>query len=550
MLFALLLVTLFFAFKKPKAPTAPTPRLDTSVTAVEIEQKSWPHRYGFALHPTQPLIAWVEKSSSQEYQLVVSTEDGGTLLLKELGEICSKISLAWSPSGDQLAATWHDGATHLYLFQHDKLAYQTSVLMEHSKESIASLAWLDEQHLLLSKSEHLSDEFHLFTLSLTNKKYQLYRDAKLTSLVTASEGHVAFVKQSESDPVVMVVNDIGQEVFRYRSTEAILELTLLPSLEGLLVVTSSGPKVIMLTGQERPLDSLPTHFQAPQLSHQQQGLYFLKPHLNLDLGWAQITPDLLSFTPLEQSPGQDHMAKCRTSFPDLVFISDRAGTPQLWLHSEQSAESLIINPAHDPLADLLVSPDKQHLIYKLGEQVVLLNMVTREQQLLLEQAANIHPLGLDASQQYFYYSELSDSEDRVHYLRMDIASGRSETLDIPDNYHGQAIISEGIFYFVTPLDSFLHHWSPEGSQAFNSFFPHDARFIAENSQNLYYYLPRRGQHRQIWAYHKQDGSHKVVLASDQYQGKVVDICDDNRVLLEQDRQQRSDLFRVSSQNLF
>lgn len=553
-IFMLLLAGLYLAFDKQGNRPAMEAELSPTDLAERGKILKLGEFYAFSYHPSAKAKAFVKKSrTNPAYNyLYVQKPDGTTQLLHEMGNVWPQIELAWSPDGAQLAIAWQEKKSHILHLRLDSQLnlVESTKLAEDDRNKYSSIGWLDNQTILISRAVRTSNQFHLYTLSLETLEFLLYRDAKQTALMTAQKGYVAYAKNHKRAPTIQVINPVGQQIFTYTSQQPIFAMSFLPKLNGLLLSTKKGPRLVHFNGQvSAPELRAKSVMMSPQFSRDGELLYFLMPRENLDIYWDKLKGDYIIHKPMELSSGQDRQARCRSAFNDFVFVSDRSGSAQLWLHKGSDGEQLTELFEGTEISHLVVSPDKQQFIFKANQDILLHNLITRETQILLTNAGTITPLGLDKGQQHLYYAQQVNTHSlQMNYWRYNLASKRSEQLDIPQSLVEQAIVSEGELYYLAK-DTHVYQWQPTGAQPSTSLFPHDSRFVAENSDKLYYFLPRRGQRKRIWSYDKESGSHQVVLKRDQYQGQLNDVCDDNRVLFELDMKKQVDLYRINASHL-
>lgn len=540
LLAAIGVIWLSYASSAPQEPL--TPSLTTKVT------KSGQFDYAFSLHPDGKTLAYIRRDEGKSFSLYLRSRKGEEQLIKKLGFVRPNMQLAWSPSGHQLLAMWHNAISFIYLFDVDPADYRVTrerLLSDDPNYRYGRLSWLDEEHLLITRTLITESEHELYKVPLASFDFIPYPGTKFVHYAHASEGYIAYIQYDYRQRHVRLFDPKQQELLTYTTEENINEIIWLPDHSGVLYLAEGEPKILMLDGQRKALTlGLDGKISNPLFSDDGRELYFIRYLPNQDL-WQKekdLQPACCQLVATSITHGQEHSGRYRTD-GQISFVSNASGLNQVWLQApEQPAQVITQLNAERSLSDLFWSEDNQLLLFKADSDILLYSAVTQTTQDVVTHKLFVTPLGFDHHSEFFYFSDMNYRGGS--FWRHSIQTGDREMLNFKASPE-QVIVSQGELYFIDPTDSYLYRWQATGSEKLSNGFPKDTRFMAENSQYLFYSLPRENQRKQIWGYNKASGEHSEFLDRAAYIGSLMDINEEGTALLSHDAIEQREIFKLA-----
>ena len=543
-----------FFYLKSEAPSQ-----ETVITSSENESPDMVVNADFfALHPDSQTLAYVARENDSMH-LYIQPAGQQPRLLVDLGSVWKQVYLNWSPDGRKLIYIWRGLTAELVLLEFEPenefSLVKRSVLSNSTSYDYSNVEWLDNDHLILSRSLLSEDRNHLYVMPLKTLEFALFSppdmvgDALFTRLTSSQNGYVAFVQNKDKQRNFRVFDPRGQEILTYASNLIVNDIALLPQQDGVLFFSNKGAKVIHLDGLITDVTlgkaGIPSN---PQFSHDGNYLYWSHYTPSTNIVRRELKPELLPLETVSQSPSFDGQARCRFSSTDFSLVSERSGLPQIWLQQGTQSTQLTHFKERGIISHLHWSHDGQMLVFKRDNSIFIYSLKDEQLTPVIQEATQFIPLGFNRQADSIYYGNLFTNNIRfMDFWQKNLTSGGAHQLDIPPST--QAIVSKGELYFLHPETHSLNRWDPSGAIAMKTHFQRDSFLLAENEQFIYYYLPRPNQRRRIWLYDKQIQQHQIVIQRDQYSGDITDVCDDNNALLSYDSIPLRQVYRIASSNL-
>ncbi|WAJ71771.1 winged helix-turn-helix domain-containing protein [Catenovulum adriaticum] len=493
-----------------------------------------------AQHPT--CIASVNLNSNNLSLILKNwrNEKTATYLLSNNHYFGREFQLVWSPNFNRLVVGWFDNQSRLQMFNIDtacdKINLDSNLLADDTYR-YDTLAWLDENKLIVSRTLHGELFYQLDQLDVKNGKITPYIESKhQIRHFAVNSKYLSFVIKDNKQFLIQVLDKKSHKpITTFASLQPAVSMQWRNEDDLWVLHQDNAIYRYSLNGQKQKLrHSLPYNSQPVHISYNQtrQALLILSHQKNQQIEIVNIKQQKQS--QVAPNYGDQTDASLSNEQGKIAFVSNANGHNQVFLLDKKLTPKQLtyFNSALN-ISHLSWSNDDSKLLFKADDSVYLYQINNAHLTKLITANLLKKPLGFINDATTFVYAD--DNTERTRFWQQSLINGDKKLLDIP--FDSQLVFNAEHLFYHPRNSSSLYSIQAGRADEIESDFPTKATLIDADDQCIYYKKNIHAHMRSIYCYQLTQKTHHLVLDRLKYIGEVLAIKRTKAVILNTQLQQ-------------